>query len=228
MIELYFKLLAEVENTAKAAGRDPGAVKLIAVSKTQPFEKILELYQHGHRDFGENYVQELVDKAEQAQGYGISDIRWHFIGHLQTNKVKALVPFVHTIHGVGSLRVAAEIDKRADKHQIISVFIEVNLDGEESKSGVQIPELRKLAAEANAFDHLALHGLMCIPDPNRVGGTRGAFRELARLESELRPLTLGALSMGMSSDYQDAIREGATYVRVGTAIFGERSEREEE
>ncbi|MBC7385708.1 MAG: YggS family pyridoxal phosphate-dependent enzyme [Cryobacterium sp.] len=222
MIERYASILKEIQEATTQAGREPGSVKLIAVSKTHPYSSIRELYDAGQRDFGENYVQELIEKAEQAIADGLTAIRWHFIGHLQTNKVKSLLPFVHTIHGVGTLRLAQEIDKRADKKQIVPIFIEVNIDQEESKSGVRAEDLRTLAEAINSLDHLALHGLMCIPNPERTGGARAAFHETAQLESDLSPLSLGALSMGMTSDFKDAIAEGATYVRVGTALFGER------
>jgi pyridoxal phosphate enzyme (YggS family) len=143
---------------------------------------------------------------------------------LQTNKVKALLPFIYAIHGVGSLKLATEISKRADR--LIPIFLEVNLDAEESKSGLQIAELRKVAEEVAKLPNLKILGLMAIPDPTRTDGPRDAFRHLAALERDLRPLTSGELSMGMTSDFRDAIAEGSTFIRVGTAIFGERSPRE--
>lgn len=201
-----------------------GSARLIAVSKTQPFESIRILYEAGHRDFGENYVQELLEKAALAHGAGLTEIRWHFIGHLQTNKVKMLLPHVFAIHSVDSVKLASEISKRSEK--TTSIFLEVNIDSEESKSGIQIPELRKVAEEIHALPNLKILGLMCIPDPNRKEGSRAAFRRLAALEADLRPITCGELSMGMTADFRDAIAEGATMIRVGTAIFGERSPRE--
>jgi len=210
----------EICSKIKAAG----PARLIAVSKTQRFEKILTLYEAGQRDFGENYVQELLEKAALAREAGLSDIRWHFIGHLQTNKVKVLLPHVFAIHSVDSVKLATEISKRSEKPN--SIFIEVNIDSEESKSGVQISELRKIAEEIHALPNLKILGLMCIPDPNRKEGSRAAFHRLATLEADLRPLTQGELSMGMTADFSEAIAEGSTMIRVGTAIFGERSPRE--
>lgn len=222
LLESYRMVLAQIESATKAVGRPVADVKLIAVSKVQPYESIRTLYEAGHRDFGENYVQELVEKAERAKADGLLEIRWHFIGHLQTNKVKILLPHVTMIHGIGSLKLAQEISKRSDSRKI-SGLIEVNLDGQDSKSGIQIPELRDLVAATRALPNLDLQGLMGIPAPARPAGAREAFHRLAALGAELG---LSIFSMGMTSDFADAIAEGATFVRVGTAIFGERSPRE--
>lgn len=224
VIARWKKILSAIELALQNSGRPKDAAKLIAVSKTHSFEEIRPLYEAGQRDFGENYVQELQLKAEAARIAGFSEIRWHFIGHLQTNKVKALLPHIYAIHGVDSLKLAIEISKRAER--IIPIFLEVNIDAEESKSGIQISELRKVAEVVATLPHLKVLGLMGIPDPDRPDGARAAFAHLSALEKELRPLTHGELSMGMTSDFRDAIREGATWVRVGTAIFGERSPRE--
>jgi pyridoxal phosphate enzyme (YggS family) len=218
LLARYVRVRNAIDAAAKAAGRAPGDVGLVAVSKVHPYPKIHALYEAGQRDFGENYVQELVEKAEAAKRDGLDGIRWHFIGHLQTNKVKLLLPHVALIHGVGSLRLAEEIAKRAT-HDPVSALVEVNVDGEESKSGVQIPELRSLVERARALPNLDLRGLMCIPDPKRAKGARDAFHRLAALGADLG---LSELSMGMTADFPDAIAEGATLVRVGTAIFGER------
>lgn len=212
----------EIESAARAAHRSSSSVGLIAVSKLHSYAAIRTLYEAGQRDFGENYVQELVSKAQAAKRDGLEEIRWHFIGHLQSNKVKLLLPYVTMIHGVGSFRLAEEISKRVESGPI-SVLIEVNIDGQESKSGAQISELRELATRMAGLPCLDLKGLMCIPDPNRPGGAREAFRRLAALGADLG---LVELSMGMTGDYVDAIEEGATLVRIGTAIFGERSPRE--
>ncbi len=225
LVQRYRDIRDEVAMTASSAGRDPMAVKLVAVSKTHSFEKIRELYLEGHRDFGENYSQELFAKAAQAKAEGLAEIRWHFIGHLQTNKIKTLVPWVTLFHGVNSVRVFEEIEKRAEGRKL-STLIEVNIDGEESKSGVRIAELRELAIAAASFPSVEVRGLMVIPDPTRAEGARPAFKKVAELASELGRLTRGELSMGMTSDFKDAIAEGATYVRIGTAIFGDRSPRE--
>jgi pyridoxal phosphate enzyme (YggS family) len=223
MLTRYRAIRSKIEAAAASAGRDPATVRLVAVSKTHPFDKIEALYHAGQRDFGENYVQELVEKAKRAREQGLSEIRWHFIGHLQTNKVKVLLPEVALIHGISSLRLAQEIAKRAATlGRRARGLIEVNVDGEESKSGASISEVRSLAEAIAKLPEIELGGLMCIPDPNRAGGPRESFRRLATLEVELRPLTQGELSMGMTSDFESAIAEGSTLVRVGTAIFGER------
>lgn len=227
MKERYHQILETIRAEVVATRRKPEMVKLIAVSKTHSFQKIQELYEEGQRDFGENYVQELIEKAQLAQAAGLTEIRWHFIGHLQTNKVKALLPWVHTIHAVNSLRLAQEIEKRADKQQIIPVFIEVNIDHEGTKSGVSPEDTPKLAAEMVDLEHVILQGLMCIPEPGQANGSEPAFERTAALEKALRPATLGFLSMGMTSDFKAAIRAGATHIRVGSAIFGDRVPRHE-
>ncbi|MBS1962260.1 MAG: YggS family pyridoxal phosphate-dependent enzyme [Bdellovibrionales bacterium] len=225
IVERYRKIVERIAEAARAAKRDPAGVRLVAVSKTHPYAAVRALYDVGHRDFGENYVQELVEKAEAARADGLTDIRWHFIGHLQTNKVKVLVPHAAMIHGVDSAKLAEEIAKRAEAANLgkIPILLEVNVDGQESKSGVQISELRNLAASVSRIGGVDLQGLMCIPDPNRPAGAREAFRRVAVLGADLG---MREFSMGMTADFFDAIAEGATLVRVGTAIFGERSPRE--
>jgi pyridoxal phosphate enzyme (YggS family) len=201
---------------------------LVAVSKRQPVEKLLEAYRLGQRDFGENYVQELLEKDAQLREQGVTDIRWHFLGHLQTNKVKQLLPVVSVIHAVGSFKLAQEISKRwqacgrADK---LAVFLEVNIDREDSKGGLDPDLLPTEFANMRELPGLDWRGLMCIP--SREGGLSGdAFRRLANLERGCRPWTAGELSMGMSEDYPVALREGALatrlWIRIGTGIFGAR------
>ncbi len=206
------------EATARA-GRAPGSVRLIAVSKFQPATAIREAYQAGQRDFGENYVQELQQKATELAD--LSELRWHMIGHLQRNKARVVAPIVTLLHTVHSADLVRELDKRA---QGLAVLIEVNVGGEAQKSGAPpeaLPEIFSALAEAG---HLVLRGLMCVPphteDPS---GARPYFDELVRL----RELHGGAprlpeLSMGMTADLDYAVAAGATMVRVGTAIFGAR------
>jgi pyridoxal phosphate enzyme (YggS family) len=204
---------------------------LIAVSKGQPFEKILEAYHAGQRDFGENYVQELLEKDAQVRAAGITDLRWHFIGHLQTNKVKALLPVVSAIHTVGSQRLAQELSKRwasSGRSGRLPVFLEVNIDREESKGGLDPDTVLAEYAAMRELPGLEWRGLMCIPAPE--GGRSGeSFRRLVKLEMQLRPGTAGELSMGMSDDYEIALREGAgaskVWIRIGTGIFGARQPR---
>jgi PLP dependent protein len=222
LLSNYSKILAEVKTAAVLNNREPSSIQLVAVSKVHPYEKIKILYEKGQRDFGENYVQELLDKSALAKADGLGEIRWHFIGHLQTNKVKALLPHVFMIHGVGSFKLAQEISKRSNGLQI-SALVEVNLDSEESKSGVQISELRELVEASKSLPGIKIQGLMCIPNPERQGGPGEAFRQLGSLAAELG---LSELSMGMTADFPEAIAHGATLIRVGSAIFGERSPRE--
>ena len=202
-----------------AAGTRP--ITVIAVSKTQPIEKIQALYSCGQRDFGENYAQELTEKASALQAT-CPDIRWHFIGHLQSNKVKAIIPWVSSVHSVHSDSLAEELEKRwqvAGHKGRLPIFLEVNVDGEATKSGWRVAEVAGAAERASRLGSLKLEGLMCIPNPE---GSDRAFRELRELEAKCRPFTQGGLSMGMSSDFESAIREGATHIRVGTLLFGRR------
>jgi pyridoxal phosphate enzyme (YggS family) len=202
----------------------PAHVTLVAVSKVQTIEAIEAAYHLGQRDFGENYVQELAQKAEELDRRGCTGIRWHFIGHLQTNKVKALMPWVSCIQSVDSVKLAQEISKRwkaSGRGGKLAVFLQVNQDAEASKSGVPESEAVVRAQEIAALEGLELEGLMSIPDPS--GDTMSAFRRLRELEKRSRPATRGMLSMGKSSDFEAAIQEGATHVRVGTSFFGPRA-----
>lgn len=198
---------------------------LIAVTKTHPVETIEALYRLGHRDFGENYVQELLEKAEQLKAKGLKDIRWHFIGHLQTNKVKALIPWVHSIHTVDSEKLAHELAKRwkaSGRSGKLPIFIEVNIDREESKSGILPEEALEFTKKIKSIPELEPQGLMCIPSPSSPEQGKAAFRHLKELEIQCRPFTAGQLSMGMSSDYLIALKEGATHIRLGTVLLGAR------
>ena len=196
-------------------------ITLVTVSKTKPVDDILELYDLGHRDFGENYVQELVEKAEQLP----KDIRWHFIGHLQTNKVKSIVPFVYLIHGVDSLKLLNEIDKQAAKNsRVIHCLLQVHIAQEETKFGFDENELFGL--DMGQFQNVKINGLMGMAsltdDMNKV---RIEFKHLKTISQKLQASTpqLQTLSMGMSSDYKIAIEEGSNMVRIGSLIFGERN-----
>lgn len=201
------------------------ASTLIAVSKTHSVEAIEALYHLGQRDFGENYAQELLAKASALESKGCKDIRWHMIGHLQTNKVKMLLPLVHCIHTVDSLKVAQEINKRAQAlgRPKVPVFIEVNIDAEKNKSGVSPSEVKALLQALEPFTTLQVEGLMCIPEYDQSNSEiEKSFLRLQQLLQECGKLTRHQLSMGMSHDLEIAIQCGATHVRVGTAIFGER------
>jgi len=195
-------------------------ITLVAVSKTKPIENIRELYDLGHRDFGENYVQELVEKAEQLP----KDIRWHFIGHLQTNKVKSIVPFIYLIHGVDSLKLLKEIDKQAEKNKrVIDCLLQVHIAQEETKFGFDETELLNL--ELKQFLNVRIKGLMGMAsltdDMNKI---RIEFKFLKTLFEKLKNQNpeLSILSMGMSADYKIAIEEKSNMVRIGSLFFGER------
>ena len=210
------------------AGRDPQDVHLIAVSKVKPAEMIDEAYAAGQLRFGESYVQEFRDKADQVQ----SPVQWHYIGALQSNKVKYLRGRVAMIHSVDRLSLAREIDKQWAKiDEKIDVLIQVNVGEEESKSGTTAEDLETLVRDAAQLPHLSIRGLMTLPpflsDPEDV---RSSFRQLRELAEgidalEIPGVEMQELSMGMSHDFEIAVEEGATLVRVGTAIFGERLNR---
>lgn len=202
-------------------------VTLVAVSKTKPVEDIKEMYDLGQRDFGENYVQELSDKASQLP----EDIRWHFIGHLQSNKVKYIAPFVHLIHGVDSMKLLIEINKQAAKNnRIIECLLQIYIAQEETKFGLDEQELNSLLQEfsTSGMTNVRIRGLMGMAsftdDMNKV---RSEFRYLKTLfdkhaESQIPDLKFRILSMGMSSDYKIAIEEGSNLIRIGSLLFGER------
>lgn len=203
-------------------------VTLVAVSKTKPVEDIQELYDLGQRDFGENYVQELVDKTGQLP----ADIRWHFIGHLQSNKVKYIAPFVHLIQGVDSGKLLQEINKQAQKHdRIIDCLLQVYIAKEETKFGLDEPELDQLIqfVLANPMNHIRIRGFMGMAsfsdNPEQV---RTEFRQLKSLFDQYKnnrspSIQMDTLSMGMSGDYRIAISEGSNMVRIGSLLFGERT-----
>jgi pyridoxal phosphate enzyme (YggS family) len=221
------KNLFEVQNriaaAARRAGRDASKVTLVAVSKGQPSEKILEAIAAGQKDFGENYAQELLEHLP------LGDVRWHFIGHLQRNKVKQIIGRAALIHSVDSPELVQEIDKRAAAlGKIQPVLVEVNVGGEASKTGLAPERAESLVSEMNLLKHVDLKGLMAIPPPGEdVEEARGFFRRLREIRDALNlknvyKQPLMELSMGMTSDFEIAVEEGATIIRVGTGIFGER------
>jgi PLP dependent protein len=219
---------ARIRTAASSAARAPESVTLVAVSKLQPAEAVREAYAAGQRDFGENYVQELLQKAEALRD--LTDLRWHLIGHLQRNKAKQIAPFVSLVHTVDSLELALELAKRravAAPGRTLPVLVEVSIAGEAQKHGVAPTQLKELCEGIIALPDLELRGLMCVPpftdDP---AGARPHFDALARLREELGGARrLPELSMGMTHDLEHAIAAGATLVRVGTAIFGARQAR---
>jgi pyridoxal phosphate enzyme (YggS family) len=204
------------ERVAEIRAAVPAGVTLVAVSKTQPAEAIRAAYAAGQRDFGENYAQEWREKADALAD--LADLRWHFIGGLQTNKVKYLAGRVAAIHTVDRLELAREISRRfAAKGAQAAVYLEVNVGGEASKSGCAPADAAALAAALRALPAVELLGLMTIPPP--ADDPRPHFRTLRALRDRLG---VPGLSMGMSADWRIAVEEGATCVRVGTAIFGSR------
>lgn len=212
------------DNYLKIKSKIPSSVTLIAVSKTKPIHMIQELYELGQRDFGENYVQELEQKAEYLHSKGIKDINWHFIGHLQTNKVKQLIPHVSVIHTVDRVSLIQELKKRRglSEKKDISLFMQVNIDDEESKSGVSKDEARNLWGELIQLKEYLACGLMCIPDPS-VKEEGISYSRCAELSRSIDPHYPWKFSMGMSNDFEVAIKQGATHVRVGSSLFGQRN-----
>ena len=222
----YEVVLNKVSEACKRAGRDENEVTLIAVSKTKPVEMLREVYDCGCRDFGENKVQEIMDKYEQLP----SDIRWHMIGHLQTNKVKYIVDKVYMIHSVDSIKLAKEISKEALKKNVtVKVLLEVNVAKEESKFGLMSEQVLEFYKEVVDLPGLKVCGLMTIaPYVENPEENRQYFVDLKQLMVDMIAektdnISVGELSMGMTGDYEVAIEEGATFVRVGTGIFGERN-----
>ena len=220
------KVEDNVDAACRKAGRSRDEVTLIAVSKTKPVEMLSTIYNQGIRDFGENKVQEMCDKMEQLP----SDIRWHMIGHLQTNKVKYIVGHTTLIHSVDSLHLAKEIEKQAEKKDVtVDILVEVNIAEEESKFGIHKEETYELVRQIAALPHVHICGLMTIapyvenPEDNRMyfRGIRQLSVDIA--EQNIDNVDMDVLSMGMTGDYMVAIEEGATMVRVGTGIFGERN-----
>ncbi len=214
-----------IKKACEKSGRSEETVRLIAVSKTKPVEMLMEAYQCGCRDFGENKVQELVDKYEKMP----KDIRWHMIGHLQRNKVKYIIDKVYLIHSVDSLRLAEEISKEAVKKGIkVSILVEVNVAMETSKYGTAVDEAVLLVQEIAKLPNIIVKGLMTVaPYVENSEDNRNVFAKLYQIyvdiiHKNIDNVFMEELSMGMTGDYEVAITEGATYIRVGTGIFGER------
>ncbi len=225
--ENYEEVRRKIDEACKRTGRNPADVTLIAVSKTKPLSDIEEIIRDTSAiDFGENKVQELVEKYENVS----KPVNWHMIGHLQTNKVKYIVDKVCMIHSVDSLNLAKTIEKEASKRNVtVNVLIEVNVAQEESKFGVSVDEVLPLINEIKDLQHVRVKGLMTIapfvddPEDNRV-----YFRKLRDLSLDIQSksidnIDMSVLSMGMTNDYEVAVEEGATLVRVGTGIFGARN-----
>ena len=216
----------KIEDAALKAGRNPGDVTLIAVSKTKPVSMLLEAYEQGCRDFGENKVQEILEKYDRMP----ADTRFHMIGHLQRNKVKYILDKVALIHSVDSVRLAQEISKEAVKRNLeTDILIEVNVAEEETKFGTRPEDTISLIREIAQLPAVHIKGLMTIaPYVEKSEENRKKLKKLRQLAVDIREQNIDnvkveVLSMGMTGDYEVAVEEGATYVRVGTGIFGGRS-----
>lgn len=223
--EQFLKIQNRVTAACERAGRDTSEVTLIAVSKTKPVEMLSEAYEAGARDFGENKVQEIQAKYPQLP----EDIRWHMIGHLQTNKVRQVVGKACLIHSVDSVRLAQEINKESAKQGIVTeILLEVNVAEEESKFGFSLNETEAALREISQLPNVKVRGLMTIaPFVDEPEDNRQVFRELYEFFIDMKSknidnVTMNTLSMGMTGDFEVAIEEGATMVRVGTGIFGAR------
>ena len=218
------EIRSKISEFAKQFGRKPDSVKLIAVSKTKPINLIIEAKQAGQVDFGENRVQELQDKHPE-----LPDVNWHMIGHLQRNKVKFIAPFIHLIHSVDTPRLLAEVSKQAEKNnRTINCLLQVNISNESQKSGMDEHEVRDVLSNIDQYPSVVIKGFMGMAeftsDREKI---RNQFRSLKMLRESLAEfnserIDLKELSMGMSGDYDIAIEEGATMVRIGSAVFGHR------
>ena len=219
-----FRIIQDLLALAAAdAGRAEDRIRLVAVSKKKPAEAILEAYSAGQRDFGENFVQEALDKITAV---GRDDVIWHFIGHLQANKTKSVAERFQWVHTIDRLKIARRLSEQRPHYAgDLNVCIEVNIDAEDNKSGLAPTEVPELALAVASLPRLRLRGIMCLPAVREnFAEQRQPFARLRALMESLNKsgLQLDTLSMGMTADYAAAIREGATIVRVGTAIFGAR------
>ncbi|MDO8527958.1 MAG: YggS family pyridoxal phosphate-dependent enzyme [Deltaproteobacteria bacterium] len=221
----FLEIRNRIAEAAKRAGRNPETITLVAVSKGQPLVKVAEVYNEGQRDFGENYVQELVQKSASLAK---EKICWHFLGHLQKNKINKVIGLIDCLHSLDSLELATALQKKLE--QPLECFLEINLGGERDKTGLSPAEALELIPKLNPLDKIDLVGLMTIPPANKnPEESRPHFKKLFALCNTInqgylykKPLT--GLSMGMSDDFEIAIEEGATVVRIGRALFGVRND----
>ena len=215
------KVLQQIEDACKQALREPESVQLLAVSKTHPSESLREMNQTGQRAFGENYLQEALDKIENLNDL---DIEWHFIGHVQRNKTKHLAASFAWVHGVDRLIIAERLSSQREASQVpLNICLQVNIDAQDSKDGCQPNEVAELVQRISQLPQLKLRGLMVIPAPNNTAAFADAKQLFDRVKKEhAHPEDWDTLSMGMSGDMTEAIAAGSTMVRVGTALFGAR------
>jgi pyridoxal phosphate enzyme (YggS family) len=221
--ENFRKIQDLLAKAAKEAGRKPEQIGLLAVSKKKPVDLVLEAAMAGQRDFGENFVQEGLKKMDET---GRDDLIWHFIGHLQANKTRPVAERFHWVHTVDRLKIAERLSRQRPRTASdLNVCIQVNIDDEEAKAGVSEADVPELATAINELPGLKLRGLMCIPAVREgLEEQRRPFAKMRLLKELLEEsgISLDTLSMGMTADYKAAIREGATMVRIGTALFGAR------
>ncbi len=225
----YRKICQQITQFCEQYGRDPASVRLIAVGKMHSVDKILEIAEAGHRDFGENYLQEALEKITHCQENATSapSLNWHFIGHIQSRKCRDLAENFSWVHTVETAKVAKKLNEF--RHgEPLNICIQVNIDGEETKSGVTVEDLPEFAQQVADLPNLSLRGLMILPKARSdVQGQRAVFARCRELMQNLNQqgLSLDQLSMGMTNDMEAAIAEGATMVRIGTALFGDRPPR---
>ena len=215
------QVLEHIKMACQQAGRKAESVALLAVSKTHPAEVLQQMYCTGQRAFGENYLQEALDKIEQLKNL---EIEWHFIGHVQRNKTKQLAEKFAWVHGVDRLIIAERLSAQREATQApLNICLQVNIDAQDSKDGCQPADVAELVTQISRLPHLKLRGLMVIPAPNNTAAFADAkhlFDQVQHLHAQ--PQDWDTLSMGMSADLEDAVAAGATIVRVGTALFGQR------
>ncbi|WP_313483903.1 YggS family pyridoxal phosphate-dependent enzyme [Acinetobacter variabilis] len=215
------QVLAQIQSACALAGRELDSVQLLAVSKTQPSPVLAEMYQAGQCAFGENYLQEALEKITALKDL---DIEWHFIGHVQRNKTKHLAENFAWVHGVDRLIIAERLsNQRSDSQAALNICLQVNIDGQDSKDGCQPEEVAELVAQISQLPNLCLRGLMVIPAPENTQAFADAKALFEEVKSHhAKPEDWDTLSMGMSADMPEAIAAGSTMVRVGTALFGAR------
>ncbi len=219
--ERYQRVLSQIRHAASIAGRPRESVNLLAVGKSKPSRDIANLYRLGQRHFGENYVQEALSKQERL---GAFDITWHFIGPIQSNKTKPIAEHFTWVHSVDRFKIAERLSQqRPDFLPPLNICLQVNISGEDSKSGVELDELPELAAAVGQLPGLSLRGVMAVPAPeDNYHRQRQPYRRLREAVEQMHNIKLNTFSFGMSGDLKAAIMEGATWVRVGSALFGER------
>lgn len=220
----FTEVKQQIQQAAEAANRSSDSIALLAVSKTKPASAIAELYRAGQRQFGENYVQEAIDKIAQLQEF--PEIIWHFIGPLQSNKTKDVANHFDWVHSIDREKLVRRLNnQRSDTLAPLNILIQVNIDDEESKAGVSLEEIEALAATIASSERLQLRGIMAIPNPQANAEQQvESFKKLQRAYTHLQATypTIDTLSLGMSNDLATAIKYGSTMVRIGTALFGAR------